>query len=234
MPGRCRAERQSFRPLRRDWGGIGTKRAAIVFRSETPGLDRPMAERPFVSHEAEAESRTERPALLEAQDARRDDPRRVGIALRRLREMLPRQTRGRGHAGNLVHRGRLQAPRLRDLPLHGLQEPGAARSRLRAADAGGRSGGQLDAALLRLPAGGRGQGPAVLASAGLGRDRKRPPRRHVGQGQGRQRGRDRLRRHLRSHRRLAESGGRLKIGGGEFFLPHPNKGRHPGLAPGSI
>ena len=56
-------------------------------------------------------------ALLAQQDARRDDRGGVGIALRRLRSLLPGQARGRGYREDPRDRYRLPPVRCRDLPL---------------------------------------------------------------------------------------------------------------------
>ena len=108
-------------------------------------------------------------ALLEDQDAGGDERRRVGIALRRLRQMLPVEARGRGHRRDLLHQRRLPAVRRRDLPLRRLCEPAGAGAGLRRADAAECPHHLLAAGHLRLPAGRRGQRPLLVASAGVGR-----------------------------------------------------------------
>ncbi len=47
----------------------------------------------------------------------------MGIAVRRLRPLLPQQTRGRGHGRNRSHASRLRASRHRAVPVLGLCEP---------------------------------------------------------------------------------------------------------------
>src|SRR5581483_4628703 len=74
-------------------------------------------------------------ALLAKEATRQNDAGRVGIALRRLRALLPDEARGRGYGAHLLHRHRLPALRRRDLPLQGLQEPQSPRARLPAAHA---------------------------------------------------------------------------------------------------
>ena len=51
------------------------------------------------------------PAVLEDENARGDDPRGVGIALRRVRALLSRQARGRGHRRSLPDAARLRHAR---------------------------------------------------------------------------------------------------------------------------
>src|SRR6185437_15923841 len=124
------------------------------------------------------------PALLAQEDARRDERRRMGKLVRRLRPLLPRQARGRGHGRNSFHRYRLQAARRQDVPMHGLSAPPPACSRLRAAHGGRGAQSKLASRHLRLSIGGEGTGPARLASAGFGFARQRARGGRVGAGPG--------------------------------------------------
>src|ERR1700722_6060347 len=54
-------------------------------------------------------------AILAHEDARRDESRRMGKPVRRLRSLLPRQARGRGHGRDSFHRHWLQAARRQDV-----------------------------------------------------------------------------------------------------------------------
>ena len=119
--------------------------------------------------------------VLETQIPLRDDGPGVGVAVRRLRQVLPGQARGRRRfLQDLFHRCRLQAARRRDLPLHRLQAPHRQGEGLRAADAAQHPPHRLAAAVLRLPARRRRQGPLLVASADLGRSGDRAHRRRLG------------------------------------------------------
>src|SRR5512139_2883650 len=71
---------------------------------------------PFAEQRWYRHGRTRR-TLLETQDPRADDARGMGIAVRRLRAVLPAEARGRVHAADLLHARGLQAARPRQLPL---------------------------------------------------------------------------------------------------------------------
>ncbi len=74
--------------------------------------------------------------LLEAQDARAARQRGVGVAVRRLRAVLPAEARRRRGRQRLLHAHRLQAAGPRNLSLQRLCRTSAAGARLRAPDAG--------------------------------------------------------------------------------------------------
>ena len=94
-------------------------------------------------------------AILAHEDARRDESRRMGKPMRRLRPLLPRQARGRGHGRDSFHRYRLQAARRQDVPMHRLSAPSPEGSRLRAADGGCGAQFELAPGHLRLSTGGQ-------------------------------------------------------------------------------
>src|SRR5690349_18396205 len=68
-------------------------------------------------------------AVLAAQKAHRADARRVGVALRRLRAMLPEKTAGRNDGQNRLHRRCMQAAGSGPVPLPPLYAPARARPR---------------------------------------------------------------------------------------------------------
>src|SRR6266404_9893910 len=128
----------------------------------------------------------------------------MGKPVRRLRAVLPRETRGRGYRQNLFHPCFLQIARCWTVRLQGLWEPVRPGSGLRAADAGKRPHPELAAAELRLQARGRGPRSLLVASAYFGRSqygsRSRCLRARAGAGNGE---RDRGRRPRRSYRAMA-------------------------------
>jgi hypothetical protein len=97
----------------------------------------------------------------------------MGKPMRRLRPLLPRQARGRGHGRDSFHGYWLQAARRQDMPMHRLSAPPPEGSRLREADGGRGPEFELAAGHLRLSVGGQGRGPVQLASAGVGFARQR-------------------------------------------------------------
>src|SRR5579871_3142383 len=105
--------------------------------------------------------------ILAPQTPLRHDPRRMGIALRRLRALLPDEVGRRRLQPHLLHRYRLPAPRLPRLPLHRLCPPHAARARLPEAHAEARRRIWLAAALLRLSPPRRRPRACLVASACL-------------------------------------------------------------------
>src|SRR5208282_3808664 len=85
-----------------------------------------------------------------------------------------------GHRPHLLHRCRLPLARRRHLPLPRLSAPAGKSGGLRAAHAGEPENHYLAAALLRVRAACRRQGPLLVASAGLRRSRERPCRGRLG------------------------------------------------------
>src|SRR6266404_8836655 len=128
----------------------------------------------------------------------------MGKPVRRLRAVLPRETRGRGYRQNLFHPCFLQIARCWTVRLQGLWEPVRPGPGLRAAHAGKRPHPELAAAELRLQARGGGPRSLLVASADFGRSqygsRSRRLRARAGAGHGE---RDRGRRPRRSYRAMA-------------------------------
>src|SRR5262245_45371795 len=106
-------------------------------------------------------------AVLAAQEARGADTRRVGIALRWLRPLLPEKARGRSDGESRVHRRRVQAARSRALPLPSLRAPSRARSRLRRARPGRRADVRLAADDVRVSQARGRPGSRLVAPARL-------------------------------------------------------------------
>ena len=108
----------------------------------------------------------------------------MGIAVRRVRAVLPAQAGRRAYERGRVHGRRLQVARSGQLQMQRLPQPQRSRARLRPDYSGTRAKRGMAALDLRLSAGRRRKGVVLVASARFRRSRNGPSRRDLGSGQG--------------------------------------------------